>query len=268
MKHIIPAISLLISTSAFSQSFSLQIGSGIINYGGDLQTSSFTFNQSHPAVTGGIGVKLDDHFSTYFTLTAGKVSASDANPTAKYHHRNLSFGSSVGEVAVTLQNDLFDITGIQNFTPYGFAGIGGFGFKPYAFDTAGNKVYLRPLGTEGQDISGHNNKKLYGLTQFEIPFGVGAKYAITDHMFLALEVGFRKIFTDYLDDVSSYNFADTALLRSARGPKAAEMAFRAGEIPGSKYPITAQRGNPKAKDTFYTILLKFTISFDKSYYLF
>lgn len=269
MKHAIyVTISLFLSISAISQSFSLQIGTGLINYGGDLQKSNYTFNQGHPAITGGVGIKIDEHFSTYFTLTAGKISASDANQAAKYHHRNLSFASNIGEAALTLQYDLVDITGVHNFTPYGFAGIGGFGFKPYAYDTAGNKIYLQPLGTEGQEIPKYSDKKLYGLTQFEIPFGLGAKYAITDHIFLALEFGFRKLFTDYLDDVSSFNFADTAVLRAARGAKAAEMSFRAGEIAGSKYPLKAQRGNPKSKDTFYTILFKLTFSFDKSYYLF
>src|SRR4051812_21033373 len=144
MKYIIlSTISLLFSVSVFSQSFSLQIGTGMMNYDGDLQKSNFTFNQSHLAVTGGIGFKLREHLFTYFSLTAGKVSASDANTAAKYHGRNLSFASNIGEAALTLQYEPIDITGMQNFTPYGYIGIGGFGFKPYAYDTGGNKIYLQ-----------------------------------------------------------------------------------------------------------------------------
>jgi hypothetical protein len=268
MKHIIVVtISIFISASLYSQGFSLQIGAGSMNYGGDLQNSKFTFNQGHAAITGAVGVKLNSHFTTFFSVTAGRVSASDANSTSKHQHRNLSFNSDVGEAALTLQYDLIDITGMQNFTPYGFIGVGGFGFKPYAYDTGGNKTYLQPLGTEGQGLPG-SDKKLYGLTQFEIPFGIGAKYALTDHIFLGLELGFRKLFTDYLDDVSSSQYADTALLRAARGPLAAKMSFRADEIPGSNYSITSQRGNPNGKDTYYTVLIKLTFSFDKSYYLF
>jgi hypothetical protein len=269
MKYLIAAtISLFFSVSALTQSFTLNIGTGLMNYGGDLQSSRFTFNQSHPCITAGIGIKIRDHLTTNFSVTAGKISASDAKGKARYRGRNLSFGSSIGEASLTLQYDLFDLTAAKSLTPYGFIGIGGFGFKPYAYDTAGNKIYLRPLGTEGQEIPEYSNKKLYGLTQFEIPMGIGAKYAINDHMFLGAEFGFRKLFTDYLDDVSGYNYADTAVLRSARGPQAAEMAFRAGEIAGSKYPISGQRGNPKVKDNFYTVVIKLTVSFDKSYFLF
>ena len=39
-------------------------------------------------------------------------------------------------------------------------------------------------------------------------------------------VGFRKTFTDYLDDVSTF-YVDQTILQNAKGPKAVEMAYRA-----------------------------------------
>ena len=39
-----------------------------------------------------------------------------------------------------------------NFTPYVTLGIGAFSYDPYAY-LNGEKIYLRPLGTEGQGSS-------------------------------------------------------------------------------------------------------------------
>lgn len=241
-----------------------------MNYGGDLQHSSYTLNQAHGFVTGGLGIKLSSHFALYYMLGAGKLSASDADPAAKPKNkkRNLNFTTNIGETSLNLEYNLFDISGLNNFTPYGFAGVGAFGFKPYTYDTAGNKVYLQPLGTEGQEIPEYSDKKLYKLTQLQIPFGFGIKYAISPHLVLAGELGFRKLFTDYLDDVSSLHYADTAILRAARGPLAADLSFRADEIPGSTYTIKAHRGNPDKKDSYYTFSIKLFVSLDKSVFLF
>lgn len=251
-----------------AQTFLIQLGGGLVNYGGDLQSKIYTFNQSHSYIEGGLGIKLSNHFSLYYLLGAGKLSASDADPRSQHPRRNLSFATNIGETSLTLEYDLIDISGLNNFTPYGFAGVGAFRFKPYAFDTAGNKVYLQPLGTEGQAIPGYSDHTLYKLLQLQIPFGLGVKYAISPHLIVAGELGFRKLFTDYVDDVSSKTYADTAVLATARGQIASKMSFRADEIPGSQYPITAQRGNPAIKDTYYTFAIKLYISLDKSVFVF
>lgn len=263
-------LSIVLSVTLRAQTFLIQFGGGLMNYGGDLQPSAYTFNQAHGFVEGGLGIKLSNHFALYYLLGAGKLSASDANPAAsKYKRRNLNFTTNISETYLSLEYNLLDISGLNNFTPYGFAGIGAFGFKPYTYDTAGTKVYLQPLGTEGQEIPGYSDKKLYKLVQLQIPFGIGVKYAISPHLVVAGELGFRKLFTDYLDDVSSRHYADTAILRAARGPVAAELSFRADEIPGSTYNIAnRRRGSPGSKDTYYTFSIKLFISLDKSVFLF
>jgi hypothetical protein len=263
-------LSVVLSVTLHAQTFIIQFGGGLMNYGGDLQPSAYTFNQAHGFVQGGLGIKLTDHFALYYLLGAGKLSASDANAASKpiSRPRNLSFNTNIGETYLALEYNLFDISGLNNFTPYGFAGIGAFGFKPYAYDTSGNKVYLQPLGTEGQEIPGYSSKKLYKLVQLQIPFGIGVKYAISPHLIVAGELGFRKLFTDYVDDVSSKTYADTAVLRAARGPLASELSFRADEIPGSRYKLSNRRGNPGNKDTYYTFSLKLFVSLDKSMFIF
>ncbi len=65
------------------------------------------------------------------------------------------------------------------FTPYLFAGAGLFG------------------------ISGNDHKAAeYSNVQLAIPFGAGMKYVLNPKYYISLEVGIRKTFFDYLDNVS------------------------------------------------------------------
>ena len=63
---------------------------------------------------------------------------------------------------------------------------------------------LATLRTEGQ-------AKAYSKTQFSIPFGGGIRYRINRNFDASLEVGWRKTFFDYLDDVGG-EFAGAANL--------------------------------------------------------
>jgi len=69
---------------------------------------------------------------------------------------------------------------IVRFTPYLFAGLGIFG------------------------ISGTRNKPTeYSNVQGAIPFGLGFKYVVNPKWYVAVELGARKTFFDYLDNVSA-----------------------------------------------------------------
>jgi hypothetical protein len=125
-------------------------------------------------------------------------------------------------------------------------------FNPYAYNGSAQKVYLRPLGTEGQGIPGYAAKE-YKLTQLAIPIGGGVKYRITDNIHLGLEAGLRVLFTDYLDDVST-TYGDPADLLAFRGQLAVDMSYRGDELPGGAPTSpgkTAERGSPKYKDFYY-----------------
>ena len=112
---------------------------------------------------------------------------------------------------------------------------------------------LKPLSTEGQGLVAYPNRDPYSLTQFAIPFGAGIKFAINESISLAWEIGLRKTFTDYLDDLST-SYVDEATLLAERGPLAADLAFRGDELkntPGS-YPADGTvRGGPDFKDWYY-----------------
>ncbi len=128
--------------------------------------------------------------------------------------RNLNFHSPIIEVSLVANYSFFDLQ-INKVTPYIFGGIALFGFNPYTFDTTGSKVYLRNLGTEGQGLNIYPDRKPYSLGQVAIPFGGGIRFRVTDNVYLGYEIGLRKVFTDYLDDVST-TYADQAAPR--RGP--------------------------------------------------
>jgi hypothetical protein len=56
-----------------------------------------------------------------------------------------------------------------------------------------------------------------------IPYGIGVKEAITKEWSIGLEVGMRKTFTDYIDDVSGLYYDNNAI-RAAKGDMAADLA--------------------------------------------
>lgn len=238
-----------------AQNFHLNLFAGASNYTGDLQDKSFTFSQSHFA--GGFGASYDitDHFSVQTAATFGTLSANDKFGRNK--NRNLNFTTALTEVSVVAQ---YFITPLSDhvLTPYVFAGVAVYHFNPYTHDTSGEKSYLKPLSTEGEGfIQGKNN---YNLTQFAIPFGAGVKFSLSDDVNVGLELGYRKSFTDYLDDISS-TYVDQATLLANRGAKAVELAYRGGELKnGGIYPAGGStRGSSAHKDWYYFTGL--TISF-------
>jgi len=225
---------------------------GISNYSGDLQNKMFTTDQSYGAIGASLQYDLTGHLSVLSGFNYGHVGAADKYNKPDLQARNLSFQSNIFEWNVMAEYNIFDISE-KRFTPYVFAGIATFHFNPYAYDTLGRKVYLKPLSTEGEGLPQYPDSKPYSLTQFAIPFGAGIKFRITDNVTLAYEVGFRKLFTDYLDDVSN-RYVDQTILLNAKGPEAVEMAYRGNEVKnGSQtYPVAGTvRGDPKSKDWYY-----------------
>jgi opacity protein-like surface antigen len=229
---------------------------GMSNYQGDLQDKRFTFDQAHLAGGLGVAYELTDQLFITAGFKVGKISGDDkkANKNAT---RNLSFSSPLTELQLGLEYDLISLKE-QDLTPYLFAGVAGFHFNPSTLDSLGRRAYLQPLGTEGQGF--YNGRKKYNLSGVSLPFGAGLRMALNQQVRVGFEIGLRKTFTDYLDDVST-TYADKAQLLLNNGPRAVELAFRSGELkPAFTYPAAgAVRGNPASKDWYY--FAGFTISF-------
>ncbi len=258
MKSSLTILLCVLLLNAQAQPLHVDLYLGAANYQGDLQTKRFSLNEAKPALGLGLSYDLSNKFILRGAASYMKVSGSDQQGAAAKDvaFRNLRFRSSVLEAQLALEYNFLDIEE-RGFTPYVFGGIAVFHFNPYAYDSADNKVFLRSLGTEGQGLSQYPEKQLYSNNQFAIPFGGGVKLALTDKLQVGLELGLRKLFTDYLDDVSG-TYADSSILAAARGPQAAAFAFRGSEIPGSTgYPAAnSRRGNPGNKDWYYLTTLR------------
>ena len=105
-------------------------------------------------------------------------------------------------------------------------------------------------------------RKPYTLNQLAIPFGFGVNYALSEKIMIGAEVSFRRLFTDYLDDVSSFHYADTAILRREYGDISAKMSFRSDETdnPLSFNTDKLQKANPDRVDSYYSAMIKVTFS--------
>jgi len=119
----------------------------------------------------------------------------------------------------------------------------------------GGEVELQPLGTEGQGTS-LNSKKHYGLTQLSIPIGVGAKLSLGKRVGVNFEIGIRKTFTDYMDDVGSNEYVDPVVLAQENGPLSAALSNRSGSMYGN-------RGNSSTKDWYVFSGMMLTIQLGK-----
>ncbi|WP_205513466.1 DUF6089 family protein [Longitalea arenae] len=239
-----------------AQNFHFSARVGIANYQGDLQEKNITFKQAKLLGSFGAQYDLSEHFTarTYLTLTS--LQADDKKGSAGMQRRNLNFASRVFEWELGAQ---YNILSLNNswITPYVFAGVGLYNFKPYTRTEDGTKTYLKPLSTEGQGII--PGKKEYKLTQFNIPLGVGATYVITEDIRVGLELGYRKLFTDYLDDVSA-EYVDQGVLLAAKGQTAVDLAYRGDEVGAGAYPAAkTPRGGANEKDGFYYMALTVTV---------
>lgn len=258
MGCLLTCIFLGVALPGFSQKhFFTSIFSGISNYRGDLGGSAFNASTSRTA--GGVGTvfELNHRMLIRAEMNYGKVNGSDKFDP-KTSTRNLSFTSKITEFSLLFEYLLFDLYEYK-LSPYFFAGVGTFKFSPYTTNKTGGIVFLAEQSTEGQGF--YQNRKDYKLQQLALPFGGGVQWALSPNKRLAIEMGIRKTFTDYLDDVST-TYVDPVLLAQKKGGTAVTMAYRGAELPNaSPYPAEGSiRGNPNNKDYYVFTGLSFRIS--------
>lgn len=251
---------LFISNCCFAQQWQAEFGGGVAGYNGDLSSPIINLKTFGPSFNASVKYMFPDNFIVLRGgLSFGKIHADDADNTknADLRARNLNFRSNILEGSLCAEINLADPVEYDGI-PYLFAGVGVFHFNPYTYDKNNNKVFLQPLGTEGQGTSEYPNRPMYSLTKFCIPFGLGWKYKLSDQVSLIYELGFRYINTDYLDDVSN-TYADPSVLIAAHGQIAAELAYRQKKPAGASIAGKI-RGNPDAKDWYYMTGLKICIN--------
>src|SRR4030095_14526373 len=205
------------------------VAGGLANYNGDLLDKLYPKKITNGFIGFTVHYELQDHILIRGAYNFARVNGSDSySEKPNLQLRNLQFESAISEFSVVGEYYLFNMNE-KRFSPYGFVGLGIFHFDPYSYDSTGRKVFLKPLSTEGQGI--YPDKKPYSLWQPTIPFGGGVKFAITENLRIGFEIGIRKIFTDYLDDVST-SYPNSNDLLAARGQTAVDFAYRGDEVPG------------------------------------
>ncbi len=238
------------STCGHGQRIDIDLFGGICNYQGDLQPIFLTMNLAKPAGFMVVKYGLTNNIFLRAGFAMGSIEGNDKINRVDLKNRNLQFRSQLSEFHAGVE---YRFINPENFavTPYVFAGLGVFSYNPYT-SYQGKKYFLQPLGTEGQGLAQYPEKRPYSLTQFCVPYGAGFKWQVNCNLNLGFEFGHRKLFTDYLDDVSG-TFADESTLRNARGQTAVDLAFRRREIdPNKPYPTEgAGRGNAKQDDWYY-----------------
>ena len=217
-------LALLAAPEAEAQQFSKRkqynsvgVSLNAMNYFGDLvpkpSISSLRFGATRPNIGLSISRRLYPRVTGRLALAYGRLLGDDAksaeasDPEQRFRrNRNMNFRNDILELSAVGIVDLIENRNTYlkrpDFVPYVFGGIAGFYHNPKGEYTDGRFVSLQPLGTEGQNVAG-SDKKPYSKAQFSIPFGAGVRYRINRNFDASLEIGFRKTFTDYLDDVST-----------------------------------------------------------------
>lgn len=211
----------------------LMIMGGGMFYIGDLNDMSAL---SMPRLAGGIGLRynLNNRWAFRVEGSYGQIGV-DKDCIER---RNLSFKSDLIEAAALAEFNFAPYGGgatEKKWTPFIFGGLALYHFNPMAsyIDGEGNEMWvdLQPLCTEGQGSPSYPDRKMYPLTQVSLPFGVGIKVRLGKSFSLSAEYGFRKTWTDYLDDVSTTYVALETLQEVSEDPTmSARMADRSGEV--------------------------------------
>ncbi len=235
----------------FAQRFHIGVFGGVAAYNGDLTDKIYPKKVTNGAIGITANYELTDNIMLRGGYTYAVVGGADRyNNKASLVARNLSFETAIHEFSLIGEYYLLKLNE-SRFSPYAFAGLAIYRFNPYAFNGGTDKIYLKPLSTEGQGLPGYADRDPYSLTQAAIPFGAGVKFAVTDNLRIGLELGLRKLFTDYLDDVST-NYADPADLLAGRGQLSVDMSYRGDDVGSGAYPPKGdQRGSSAKKDSYY-----------------
>jgi len=222
----------------------ISAGTGTSTYYGDLTNPGLIIKPQlnlnvgiSKFVTPNISVRAE---LNWFLLSGSDVSASEKGRSI----RGLSFHSSCFELSTIGAFNLFANSNRYyrrpNYNIYGFIGLGLLYFNPKG-DYNGKSYALEPLHTEG---------KSYSRLAPVIPYGLGVKLKISPNANVVLEGGYRKTFTDYLDDVS-----DKYVDRNAISDPIAQY-FANPNYANNNWGKGTKRGDPGNTDSYFLLNVK------------
>lgn len=248
---------------AQSYDFGLFFGTSI--YQGDIAPTAYVdyFKTFNPAFGFSVRTLPERRFSMRFGFNYGTVSGSDTLRVST-RDRRITFRTRIYEIYGVVEWNFGywkPGEGVFSVTPYFMGGVNIFRFNPQA-PFEGQWINLQPLGTEGQGLPGFEKK--YSLTEIGIPIGGGLRLQLSKHITMSFELSARKLFTDYLDDVSSTRFLYNDIKRG-NGGLAAKLSLPGFEEGGQDILATEVRGSP-AKDWYYMAGVTLAYRFSSSFY--
>lgn len=243
----------------YAQRAEFGINAGAAGYMGDL-------NQFNPIKLSGpnLGafgrINFDPHWGLGLHYNWGRIQAEDAKSNdLNLISRNLSFRTSLHEVAF-IGNfnflDMYSPGSRRRVSPYLFVGAGGLIFKPnYIYRSPDGSKTLYPL----RELNTEDLPSVYKNYAIVIPYGAGVKYKKSENWTLFGQIGYRTVFTDYLDDVSG-----VYPVGNVRDPKSnIELSDRSGEVNGGTriYRPGDQRGDFRKRDTYLFVNIGISYTF-------
>jgi hypothetical protein len=204
-----------------------------LNYYGDLAPVNKAASTDVSFTRPGFGIDLGHKFNAYSAIRLGfnygrlrgdDISSFQSGETEEKwqprYARGLSFRNDIKELNLGFEFQFLPNyggpTARQALNAYLFIGGAIFHHEPkglvpdfdYQVDAtipvpeAGEWVKLRSLGTEGQKLD-DSQGETYLPISFAIPIALGIRMRLPGPFEAALEFGYRFVFTDYLDDVST-----------------------------------------------------------------
>ncbi len=231
-------------------------GTGTSTYFGELQNPN-DYIDAKPSFNLGLQIFpapyfIGDRIAVRTELSWFRLQGTDAKANDDRVIRNLSFYSNnwefnaVGMIHAMPQHiKYYRIFKRSTINFYGLIGIGLLYTNPKT-EYKGEKIALQPLQTEGVK---------YSRLQFVMPYGLGIKFKMGTLYNIAIEGGWRKTFTDYLDDASIRRYPDPVSLSS---DLSRALSDRRRERDPS-YPVASGegvRGNPDKRDSYMLLNVK------------
>ncbi|MGB0850370.1 MAG: hypothetical protein ACPGTP_03930 [Bacteroidia bacterium] len=240
-----------------STSWSTNLYLGASNMMGDLGGSNFIgsrgifdYDLRATRLAVGTGINMNaGAFSLGVNFLGTRLVGNDQFSEQDFQvNRNLSVRTDLFEASFLTEWRPFSRTsGFNRF--YVYSGVGVMYYQPKA-EYNDEWIELRTIGTEGQFLDGGDGP--YSELNVMVPYGLGYKFRLAKSTSLVLDLGFRKTFTDYLDDVSTV-YADPIALEEGSGANAPFIADRSL----SPNAAGSERGNPDKDDMYFLLGLKF-----------
>ena len=240
---------------------------GATSYVGDLnvwrhltQWEWKQLNQFHYDLGGVVRFNYDSRWSFRLDYSYMHVRAADTI-TAWRPESHLNFNTTVHDLSFLVEFNFFDYyTGRidKSFSPYIFGGISGLLYyvQPFTGDETLDAYYFNGLGdNEYYDKFTADLERTGFNKSISIPFGVGLKISLSEHLASTVEWRMHYTFTDYLDGVSGDYSASHATANDSQGN------VYDFTDPTGNFAAGSQRGNARSNDWFGMLNLTLTWKF-------